>query len=208
MPIISDMIGELLDAFGTGAIHVGMDEVFGIASKKCPRCGGKDPAGLFAKAVNDLHKVIVEEHHATMLMWGDRLLDAKALGQNGYTASWNNTYGAIDLVPKDIVICDWHYDLQRNYRSLDVFLSHGFQVWPTVYDSWPNGLAFIKAARRRRDPRVLGVLATHWAAPGGCARLFDAVNPLATSQPSPEEKGGLAQLAVSARAWREAWRPR
>jgi hypothetical protein len=207
MPIVGEMIGELLDAFGTGAIHVGMDEVFGIASKLCPRCRGKDPAELFARAVNDLHRVIVDEHHATMLMWGDRLLNAEELGQNAYTASWNRTYGAIDHIPKDIVICDWHYDVQEDYRSLDVFLGHGFQVWPAVYDNWPSALAFIKAARRRRDPRVLGVLATQWSAPGGTARLFDADPPLATSPLSPGDEAARAKLAVSARALREAWRP-
>src|ERR1051325_10260957 len=70
---------ELADAFDANAFHAGMDEVFIIGSEFCPRCKGKDPAKLFAKAVNDLQTHIVDERKLQMLIWGDRLLDAKAL---------------------------------------------------------------------------------------------------------------------------------
>ncbi len=207
MPIISDMIGELLDAFGTGAIHVGLDEVFGIASAKCPRCTGKDPAELFAKAVNDLHDVVVRQHGATMLMWGDRLLDAKALGENGYTASWNGTFPAIDRIPKDIIVCDWHYGRQDDYTSLDVLLDHGFQVWPSVYDQWDAAKAFIGAAERRKNPRMLGLLATHWSACGLVPKLLDPDPALTGSPLNPGQERERAQLMTSVRALQEAWRP-
>ena len=71
---------ELADAFEADAFHVGMDEVFLIGSEHCPRCKGGDPARLFAKAVNDLHRHIVKERNLELLLWGDRLLPAKELG--------------------------------------------------------------------------------------------------------------------------------
>jgi hypothetical protein len=52
--IVFPMLDELIDAFDADAIHVGMDEVFLIGSQHSPSTKGKDPAKVFAKAVNDL----------------------------------------------------------------------------------------------------------------------------------------------------------
>ena len=60
-PIIFSLMDELIDAFQADALHVGLDEVFLIGEDACPRCKGKDKAELFAKAVNDYHKHLVEE---------------------------------------------------------------------------------------------------------------------------------------------------
>jgi len=49
--IINQLYDETLEVFEADALHVGMDEVFLIASEACPRCKGKDPADLFARAV-------------------------------------------------------------------------------------------------------------------------------------------------------------
>ena len=112
-PVVFALIDELIDAFEADAFHVGMDEVFLIASDQCPRCKGKDPAELFAKAVNDLHRHIVGEKKLTMLMWGDRLLDDKQMHYGKWESSANGTAAAIDRIPKDIILCDWHYERRR-----------------------------------------------------------------------------------------------
>jgi hypothetical protein len=46
-------------------------------------------------------------------LWGDRLLDGKLTGLGEWEASCNDTHAAVDLIPKDVVICDWHYDSGR-----------------------------------------------------------------------------------------------
>ena len=38
------------------------------------------------------------------------LLDGYATGLGMWEASHNETHMAIDLIPKDVVICDWHYE--------------------------------------------------------------------------------------------------
>ncbi|MBN1342976.1 MAG: family 20 glycosylhydrolase [Phycisphaerae bacterium] len=161
--IVFPLIDEIADAFQADAFHVGMDEVLVIASNKCPRCRGKDPAELFAKAVSDLHRHIVKEKGLTMLMWGDRLLDAgkKSMG-NGWEASNLGTARAIDLVPKDIIICDWHYSLQDDYPSVRHFQQKGFRV---LTSSWKNAKAaeaLIDSAARSTSGRWLGHLCTSW----------------------------------------------
>ena len=52
--IVFQLMDEILDAFQANAMHVGMDEVFLLGSDQSPSTRGKDPATLFAKAVNDI----------------------------------------------------------------------------------------------------------------------------------------------------------
>src|SRR5262249_32210230 len=71
--IVFKLMDEVLDAFKADALHVGMDEVFLLGSDHSPSTKGKDPAKVFAKAVNDLHAHLVKERKVEMLMWADRL---------------------------------------------------------------------------------------------------------------------------------------
>lgn len=160
--VVFRLIDELIDGFEADAFHVGMDEVFLIGSDYCPRCRGADRSKLFANQVNSLHRHIVGERHKEMLMWGDRLLGAKALGYSKWEASANGTQPAIDLVPKDIIICDWHYEKRDTYPSVPLLLSKGFRVWPAGWHSLEAAQAFSRYARTRRNPRVLGYLCTTW----------------------------------------------
>lgn len=167
--IVFDLLDEIIEAFEADALHVGMDEVLVIGSPRCPRCAGRSPAELFAKAVNDLHDHIVCRKGLTMLMWGDRLLDASMpnMGQ-GWEASNKGTAPAIDLIPKDIVICDWHYSVQDDYPSVRLFLEKGFRVWPASWKDSEAACALIDCARRDATPRMLGYLATSWVIEPGC----------------------------------------
>lgn len=162
--LVFDLFDELIDAFQADALHVGMDEVFLIGSRYCPRCKGKNPAKLFAKAVNDYYNHLVKKRHVEMLMWGDRLINAKALKYSGWEASTNLTWDAIDMVPKDIIICDWHYGKRKTYRSVDLFTSKGFRVWPSCWKNVEAAKAFAEYARNLNNPKVLGVLCTIWGA--------------------------------------------
>lgn len=70
--IVFRLIDEIIDAFRANAPHVGMDEVFLLGSEYSPSTNGKDPAELFAKAVNDLHRHLVGARRVGMLTRGDR----------------------------------------------------------------------------------------------------------------------------------------
>ncbi len=161
--VVFALIDELIDAFEADAFHVGMDEVFLIGSEHCPRCRGGDPARLFAKAVNDLHGHIVGQRHLEMLMWGDRLLAAGALGYSKWEASENGTQGALELIPKDIIICDWHYGKRASYPSVPLLLEKGFRVWPAGWQPLEASQAFSAFARQEKNPRLVGYLCTTWS---------------------------------------------
>ncbi len=160
-PVVFALIDELIDGFGADAFHVGMDEVFLVASEFCPRCRGKDPAEVFAKAVNDLHKHL-SARHVEMLMWGDRLLDSKTTGYSKWEASDNGTAGAIDNIPREIIVCDWHYGKRDDYPTIPLFLKKGFRVWPAAFKEEAATAALIEAEKRHRSDRMLGHLSTTW----------------------------------------------
>jgi Glycosyl hydrolase family 20, catalytic domain len=160
--VVFALIDELSDAFDANAFHVGMDEVFIIGSEFCPRCKGQDPAKLFARAVNDLHAHIVDERKWEMLVWGDRLLDSKALGYSLWEAATNGTPPAVDLISKDIIVCDWHYGTKTEYSSVPFLLEKGFRVWPSGWQPLEATVAFSAFSREQKNPRLIGYLCTTW----------------------------------------------
>jgi hypothetical protein len=123
--VVNALIDEITEVFETDLFHAGMDEVFYIADDNCPRCAGKDPAELFAGEVNRIrnHLALTGKR---LMMWGDRLLDGTLTGLGAWEASMNNTARAVDMIAKDVFICDWHYeraDLTAVYfamKGLDV----------------------------------------------------------------------------------------
>jgi hypothetical protein len=161
--IALELMDEIVDAFGADAIHVGMDEVFLLGSDRSPSTKGKDPAALFAKAVLDLHAHLVGQRRLTMLMWSDRLFDGQGLDFGEWEASLNGTAPALDLIPKDVVLCPWHYEKKPAYPSIPAFLAKGFRVLPASFKDVEAAYALIDYARAQRHPRLLGHMVTTWS---------------------------------------------
>jgi hypothetical protein len=160
--IVYALLDEIIDAFDADAVHVGMDEVFLIGHESSPSTKGKDPAEVYAKAVNDMYDHIVRKRGRTMLMWGDRLIDAAKHTYGKWEASENGTWPAIDRIPKDIVICDWHYETRDSYPSVPMFLEKGFRVLPTSWKDVAASTTYIQYANGLAHPKMLGHLFTMW----------------------------------------------
>jgi hypothetical protein len=170
-PVVFSLLDEMIDAFGADAIHVGMDEVFLVASEHCPRCKGGDSGKLFAKAVNDLHHHVVDVRKLEMFMWADRFLDSKVMGYGEWEAAKNGTDTAVDLIPKDIVMCDWHYELltdypgkPKEYGSIGFLMGKGFRTWPSGWKKLAAIDAFVDESKKHPGDKMLGYLATTWGA--------------------------------------------
>jgi len=161
-PVVFALIDELIEAFEATAFHVGMDEIFLIGSEHCPRCKGADPAKLLAAAIHDFHKHL-KAKGATMLMWGDRLIDAKATGMGRWEAAANGTAPAIDKIPKDIILCPWHYNKRKDYPSISMMLKKGFRVLPAGWNKVDAVEALIDCSLAQKSPRMLGYMATTWS---------------------------------------------
>jgi hypothetical protein len=160
--IVFSLIDEMADAFEADAVHVGMDEVYFIGDDQCPRCRGKNPAELFTAQVNALHAHIVGEKKWRMLMWADRVVGPKLQGFSRFDNSKNDLSAAVDLIPKDIVMCDWHYEGKKNYPSVSYLTDKGFRVWPAGFQPLAASHAFSDFASADKSGRVIGFLATTW----------------------------------------------
>jgi hypothetical protein len=105
-------------------------------------------------------------------LWGDRLLDGKLTGLGEWEASRNDTHAAVDLIPKDVVICDWHYN--RADQTPVYFATKSLDV---VSCSWKNPDAaaaqvrdmvrFRESSTRDMRQHFQGVVQTIWSGASG-----------------------------------------
>lgn len=174
--IVFALMDELCDAFEADAFHAGMDEVFYIGEDKCPRCGGRDKAELFAGEVKLLREHLRQKQRE-LWIWGDRLLDGKTTGLGEWEASQNGTDRAIDLVPRDVTICDWHYE--RPDQTAVYFALKGFKVVTCPWNRPASAVAQVQDIVRFRQhstqqvrDRIVGVAQTVWSGPGAFLDRF------------------------------------
>lgn len=168
--VVFDVVDEICDVFQSDVFHAGMDEVFDIGNDKCPRCAGKDKAELFAQEVNTIRDHLASKGR-TMWMWGDRLLDGRTIGLGRWEGSYNNTHRAIDMIPKDVEICDWHYE--RADLTAALFAMKGLSVMTCP---WKNPVSAVQQAEdivrfRQNSAKVMkerfrGILHTVWSNTG------------------------------------------
>jgi hypothetical protein len=185
--ILFAVIDELCDVFETNAFHAGMDEVFYLGEDKCPRCAGMDKAVLFAGEVRAIHDHLAQKGRE-LWIWGDRLIDGKTTGLGLWEASYNNTYRAIDLIPKDVVICDWHYE--RADKTAVLFAMKGLRVvscpWrrPAIGVSQVNDMvAFRQQSSPEMKERFFGIVETTWSRPDFFLKGFYGTLPPGAGRP-------------------------
>ena len=165
--IVFALVDEILEVFEADAFHAGMDEVFYIGDDRCPRCAGRDKAELFAGEVTRIHNHLAAQGKE-LWIWGDRLLDGRTTGLGMWEASMNQTYRAIDLIPKDVVINDWHYE--QAVPTAPYFAMKGFRVvtcpWRLVdvtLKQLEQMLLFREHATPEMKERFAGMMHTVWS---------------------------------------------
>lgn len=168
--VVFALVDEIMEVFEAKAFHAGMDEVFYIGEDECPRCSGKDKAELFAGEVNKIRDHLAGNKQE-LWIWGDRLIDGKTTGLGMWEASENDTHAAIDLIAKDVVICDWHYE--RADPTAALFALKGFRV---ITCPWRNPEvtreqlrmtdAFRSNSVERVRDRYYGFMQTVWTSAG------------------------------------------
>ncbi|MCG2462008.1 family 20 glycosylhydrolase [Flavobacteriaceae bacterium F89] len=165
--VVFDLVDEIMEVFEAKSFHAGMDEVFYLADDHCPRCQGMDPATLFAGEVTKISNHL-NANGARLWIWGDRLIDGNTSGIGMWEASMNNTARAIDMIPKTVVICDWHYE--RADPTPAYFALKGFDVivcpWnqPTVARNQVEMLHHLKQnATAKMKKHYLGMMQTIWS---------------------------------------------
>ena len=183
------IVDEMADVCGAKQFHFGMDEVFLIAEEKCPRCNGKDPAELFAGEVTKLHDHLAAAGR-TMWMWADRFIDSEEFATGKWEGAANGTAPSVDMVAKDIVMCDWHYE--RAFDTPQYFAAKGFPVLACPWqkqDVALDELAIMRDLRKETD-LALGMLQTTWCG-------FDRFAQAYFGELDPEEKRSKSAIGAA-----------
>jgi hypothetical protein len=122
-------------------------------------------------------------------------LDAKATGLSKWEAGENATASAIDSSPKDVIICDWHYD--KASETAVYFARKGFDVVACPWRKPDVALAQLEQIQKiRQEPNsdaashALGMLQTTWCGFSAFARAYQAQH-----EGAAPEKNAAAQSA-------------
>lgn len=168
--IVFPAIDELLLLTGATKFHIGHDEVVGWNEvhykMEILRKGEKQlPPELFLQDVLTLYQYLKGKGVETW-MWGDMLVSRKEFpAMNDKDASLNgyNGYAALrSKIPKDIVICDWHYQGdQVSFPSAWAFATNGNKVLGATWESQGTTKNFTKYIGQLPQNGE-GMIATTW----------------------------------------------
>jgi hypothetical protein len=154
LPLVFDLMDELIEVFEPKYFHIGRDEATFDDIATCPRCQGIAPSKLFTDDVIALHDHLAAKGIRT-LMWGDMYLPS----HNGIKQY--NVAEATDDLPKDIIICDWHYSPTHDFdASLSYWEEHGFEA---LGNPWYEPLNVWDFATKTKERGILGYMGTTWS---------------------------------------------
>lgn len=173
--IILPIIDELIELLHPRAIHIGHDEVVGWKEKHFEvgllKHGEKIlPPDLFLDDVNRLH-VYLKKRNIETWMWGDMLIAPDEFPMirdsgdlNGSTLGYGQALR--NKIPKDIVICDWHYfNDQADFPSITAYRKEGFRV---LGSTWKQTITIRNFSHYAATQGADGMIATTWwSVPGG-----------------------------------------
>ncbi|MGE5758101.1 MAG: hypothetical protein ACM3W8_04465 [Sideroxydans sp.] len=152
--LVFPYLDEVISAIKPRAIHIGHDEVESL------------PADAYLHDVNVLRDYLKQRNIETW-MWGDMLLSRDEFPSMfpGPLSGNAPGYGKAlrDKLPKDIVICDWHYrDTQTDFPSLAAFKAGGFRV---LGATWKNSQTTRNFSRYAALHGAGGMIVTTWFDP-------------------------------------------
>ncbi len=157
LALMQKLLDETMDIFDSEYIHVGLDEA--IFDSACQRCSPKRAfdgvEGLVADYIHKIHAVLAARDRK-MMIWADMLLKRKKI---------------LDLIPKDIVLCNWVYSGKLDLNEIRSMTDRGFKVvncpsiTPAVMQDvsrLENVRDHIVTSKKFSENKVIGVMNTSW----------------------------------------------
>lgn len=158
--LVFDMFDEVIDVFKPRYFHIGHDEIVFTPIGVCPRCQGTAPYELLRREIQRLYDYLTSKGLKVM-MWCDQLEEDRTGGV------WNgvpyNTYLAGNLLPKDIIICCWHYDVREDFPWPRRHKDKGF---PVIACGWYHAQNVYDFSSTAYKEGIMGYCGTTWAEPG------------------------------------------
>lgn len=144
--------------------HIGGDEVEMIGrfpNPTCPYgCGAKDSVSLYVGHIKKIYDYLSSKGCKVMI-WGDELLAPGEAGDATHATNKGEAEGRRKLLPKDIIIADWHYNAFSDYPSVGIFKQAGFQS--IVACTWYRPENIYRFAQSAYRQGATGLLETTWA---------------------------------------------
>jgi len=170
---------RLLRVYRPGTLLISHDEMKGL-SRYAFKLKSSE-ADIFARDVGTIRDWL-SARGVTTAIWGDMLLDHERWEKEVGSANSNNpmldsgaTHETLGLLPRDLVILDWHYDLHREYRSVELFRRQGFRVLGATWHD-PQAARALAASVKKFGGQ--GIVATDWG-------LLATLSPAATTLCAP-----------------------
>ena len=168
--IVFAYIDEVINLIHPTAIHIGHDEVYGISGRDA---GAKDalPPDLFKYDLLKIYNYLKQKNVKTW-MWGDMLITpAEFPEMHPGSINGNKEYARLRKeIPKDILICDWHYrddakgiSSKKSFPSMKAFANEGFEVIGATFRDPQVTRQFSNYAAELDNPNVKGMMATTWS---------------------------------------------
>jgi hypothetical protein len=170
--LLFDLLDEVSEVFQPKTIHIGHDELYTLGI--CEHCQGKSGVELLAGEITKIHDYLAQKGIRTAL-WADKLMPLWIGGRphggleqrvddpsRGKRYLIPETWRAIEMIPKDILLLDWYYRLDP--RSEDYFGKYGFQE---VFGNFGGNFAphdMHEWSHRSAPQRVLGAEVSTWCA--------------------------------------------
>ncbi|NLD86670.1 MAG: family 20 glycosylhydrolase [Clostridiales bacterium] len=172
--LLGDIRDELCELCGNGDyFHIGCDEAYSFAT--CSKCASRVPYELYAEHINAITASLSKKGRRP-IMWHDELInrsDFKCVDTVVANGHVHNTYPALDLLDKRVIIADWQYYYKtKDNPTTPYFIKKGFDTVLCPWDELPNVRALCDTCR---DLGAYGVMLTTWHHLYGYIRLFTSV---------------------------------
>jgi hypothetical protein len=165
--LVFPLIDELIAIIHPTRFHIGHDELAGYSAASAKKWlypnGVALPAIKFLNDTIALHDYLAHKGITTW-MWADMLMSPSEFP----TMIASNFHGGLladfgkvlrDQLPKDIVLCDWHYfdTATKGFPSIATLASEGFRMVVATWES-PDAFSNYAAAHGAK-----GMIATTWS---------------------------------------------
>lgn len=162
---LTEMTLELFEAFDSPPyFHIGCDEAYSMGT--CLTCRRSDYATLLKDHLLHFHKLF-QERGSQIMMWHDMLVVKGDPRWKGYVAMGSAKIGTealLDVLPRDIVICDWQYytvpkSEDPQWPTMQYFHEKGFSV---LACPWKDAQGTQSQSKLVLEKNMTGMLCTTW----------------------------------------------
>jgi Glycosyl hydrolase family 20, catalytic domain/Glycosyl hydrolase family 20, domain 2 len=152
---VLDELSELFD--NPAYFHIGTDES-APAFKRLIADSGKKGAQLYADFINKTTQYL-KQKNIRPVIWHDMLVTRNQVNSRE-PANGKDTFAALGMIDKRVVIDYWCYGSLAEYKGLNKLVKSGFEVWISPWQ-FPAGVKSLMAQVKKT--KIKAVLGTTWS---------------------------------------------